>query len=361
MNENKNTESITIELTEKSDAPKKSNRGILGVIVVILIALVVGIAIYNTPANRLSRQLDLGNRYLEEQNYEQAIVEFDKAIKIDPMSVEAYLGKAQAYVDLGDIDMTLQTLEEGLERTGNEQIKDRLVECYLNQANEYTRKTDYKKALEIYDRLLELDSENIQVDSDLGNCLLGYLNLLIEQGRYDEVRVIIEKYKDKASGIDFQDILAYIEELEQKTISEQSSADIEIQYDQVTVQENSSNDEGLKLEEAFKLLELINQWRIEDGLPELTWSTVLEKEAQMDVTAYAKGELRVLGVSSITGQMQALYDESAEQVVDSFKQSSPDFFLSSPDTFTSMGAALYCIPGGNPFTPSEYIWRIFFS
>ena len=241
MNENKNTESITIELTEKSDAPKKSNRGILGVIVVILIALVVGIAIYNTPANRLSRQLDLGNRYLEEQNYEQAIVEFDKAIKIDPMSVEAYLGKAQAYVDLGDIDMTLQTLEEGLERTGNEQIKDRLVECYLNQANEYTRKTDYKKALEIYDRLLELDSENIQVDSDLGNCLLGYLNLLIEQGRYDEVRVIIEKYKDKASGIDFQDILAYIEELEQKTISEQSSADIEIQYDQVTVQDGCNS------------------------------------------------------------------------------------------------------------------------
>lgn len=138
MNENKNTESITIELTEKSDAPKKSNRGILGVIVVILIALVVGIAIYNTPANRLSRQLDLGNRYLEEQNYEQAIVEFDKAIAIDPMSVEAYLGKADAYIGLGDLQSALDTLQTSYGLTGDERLKEELdeIEAQLNQVSQ---------------------------------------------------------------------------------------------------------------------------------------------------------------------------------------------------------------------------------
>ena len=52
MNEDKNMGSITIEPTEISDASKKSDTGIMGVIVVILIALVVGIAIYNTLANR---------------------------------------------------------------------------------------------------------------------------------------------------------------------------------------------------------------------------------------------------------------------------------------------------------------------
>lgn len=123
------------------------------------------------------------------------------------MSADAYLHKAQIYEDLDDIDMALQTLEEGLERTGNAQIKDKLVECYLSQAEEYTRKADYEEALEVYDKLLELDRENTQLQTDVGNCLVKYINLLMEQGLYDEARVLIEKYQDKVSGIDFQTIL----------------------------------------------------------------------------------------------------------------------------------------------------------
>ena len=196
--------------TVKEEKQKKINGkkfGIICGIAVVLIALIVGIGIYNTPINRLSRQLDLGNRYLEEQNYEQAIVEFDKAIAIDPMSVDAYLGKAQAYEGMGDIDMAIQTLEAGLERTDDVQIKDRLVEHYLKQAQEYTDATDYGKALEIYDRFLELDGENAQVQTDIANCLQEYLDLLMEQERYDEAKALIEKYQDKVSGIDFQAIL----------------------------------------------------------------------------------------------------------------------------------------------------------
>ena len=110
---------------EQTDISKKLNKkkwGIIGAVAVVLIAFIIGISIYNMPANRLSRQLDLGNRYLEEMNYEQAIVEFDKAIAIDPMSVEAYLGKAQAYEGMGDIDMAMQTLEKGYELTGDERL-----------------------------------------------------------------------------------------------------------------------------------------------------------------------------------------------------------------------------------------------
>lgn len=110
----------------KSDKQKKFSGkkwGIIGVIAVVVIALIAGISIYNTPANRLSRQLDLGNRYLEEQNYEQAIVEFDKAIAIDSMSVEAYLGKADAYIGMGDLKSALDTLQTGYELTGDERLK----------------------------------------------------------------------------------------------------------------------------------------------------------------------------------------------------------------------------------------------
>lgn len=52
------------------------------------------------PASRLQRQLVLGRRYLEVQSYAQAILEVDKAIAIDPMNVEAYLCKTEAYIGL---------------------------------------------------------------------------------------------------------------------------------------------------------------------------------------------------------------------------------------------------------------------
>lgn len=91
------------EQTNTSGKLNKKKWGIIGAVLLILIALIAGICIYNTPANRLSWQLDLCNRYLEEKSYELAIVEFDKAIAIDPMSVDAYWGKAEAYIGLSDL------------------------------------------------------------------------------------------------------------------------------------------------------------------------------------------------------------------------------------------------------------------
>lgn len=69
---------------------KKWRFGIFAV-VVVLIVLVVGIGIYNTPENRLQRQLNLGNKYLEEQQYEEAVLAFDRAIAIDEACVEVYI------------------------------------------------------------------------------------------------------------------------------------------------------------------------------------------------------------------------------------------------------------------------------
>lgn len=120
--------------TFRAYAGKK--RMIFAVFTVILLALIAGIGIYNTPANRLARQIDLGRKYLEKENYEQAVIEFDKAIAIDPMSVDAYLGKADAYIAMGDVNMALQTLEEGYSRTGSESIKKRIEEISLQTAGE---------------------------------------------------------------------------------------------------------------------------------------------------------------------------------------------------------------------------------
>ena len=129
MSEVQKTEIFQIEqnAVEKSGTAWKSNGrkwGIIGGVALILIVLIIGFIIYNSPSKRLSRQLDLGNRYLEEQNYEQAIVEFDKAIAIDPMSVDAYLGKVQAYESMGDEEKAIEVLQTGYEITGDLRLKD---------------------------------------------------------------------------------------------------------------------------------------------------------------------------------------------------------------------------------------------
>jgi tetratricopeptide (TPR) repeat protein len=68
------------------------------------------------PASTLSAAelLDLGEKYLLEMNYEQAVVCFTKLIAIEPKNPRGYTGLAEAYVGLGEFDKALEILRQGL-------------------------------------------------------------------------------------------------------------------------------------------------------------------------------------------------------------------------------------------------------
>lgn len=83
---------------------------------------------------QVTEQLELGYRYLEEEKYEEAIVTFQEAIAIDEKCTEAYTAIAGAYVELsevcaeaGDYDRAIQYLEEGLDFTGDETVRQKLI------------------------------------------------------------------------------------------------------------------------------------------------------------------------------------------------------------------------------------------
>lgn len=113
------------ERIEISVAKKKYLQYVLIVVGVILTAVIAGIGIYNTPTKRLDRMLDLGNKYLEAYDYEQAVIQFKKAIEINPMSVEAYLGMVEVYIRTGDFDMALEYAKKGYELTGDERLREK--------------------------------------------------------------------------------------------------------------------------------------------------------------------------------------------------------------------------------------------
>ena len=107
---------INLVLKEK----KKSKLPIVISIAVACLVLMVaagGFFIVNSKGRRLQRQLDLGNRYLSEMDYEQAISAFNAAIAIDPRSPEAYYGLSNSYVEMGDYISAIEVLEDGYEAT----------------------------------------------------------------------------------------------------------------------------------------------------------------------------------------------------------------------------------------------------
>ena len=81
---------------------------------VLLAAIVLATGCQESGSASLSEQLELGQRYLEELDYESAIVAFQKAIEIDPKAMDAYVGLAEAHMALGNMEEAL-----GGRRTGH--------------------------------------------------------------------------------------------------------------------------------------------------------------------------------------------------------------------------------------------------
>lgn len=80
--------------------------------------------------------IDLGRIYLTELSYEKAVLEFTEAIEIEPLNADAYLGLAESYAGMGDVEKAVEILEEGYDKTGDERLKDMMEE--LNPTEETT-------------------------------------------------------------------------------------------------------------------------------------------------------------------------------------------------------------------------------
>ena len=74
------------------------------VAVIVVIAALVSIAIYNLPANRRDRQLALAEKYMSELNYEAAVLAYKAAIEIDPKCEDAYIKLLDLYIAMEAYD-----------------------------------------------------------------------------------------------------------------------------------------------------------------------------------------------------------------------------------------------------------------
>ena len=82
--------------------------------------------------------LSLGEKYLLETDYEQALVHFTKLIEIEPMNPRGYTGAAEAYVALGEDEKALEVLQQGLAHTADSAIEEMLAQLTASPEPEPT-------------------------------------------------------------------------------------------------------------------------------------------------------------------------------------------------------------------------------
>ncbi|MDL2214032.1 tetratricopeptide repeat protein [Clostridia bacterium OttesenSCG-928-O13] len=87
-----------------------------------------------SETNKVSELLTLGQKYLDNEDFENALATFEQVLEIDPMQVDAYLGMSDAYLGLGEVELAMEILEEGFAATGERRIERRIERMEQGEA-----------------------------------------------------------------------------------------------------------------------------------------------------------------------------------------------------------------------------------
>ena len=115
---------------EKKGSGKTALFVLLGIL--FLLILIIGTLtlwyILSAPDRAMKKQLDLGQKYLEELDYDMAIETYMDAIDIDPQKADGYLGLSGVYEELEDYESAVAVLEDGLENVKGKKETDAIEE-----------------------------------------------------------------------------------------------------------------------------------------------------------------------------------------------------------------------------------------
>lgn len=152
---------------QKETAKPSSNKK-TGKLVAILCAGLVVLAGLGTGAwflffgngegsQPLEEALSLGERYMEELDYGNAVEAYNEAIRIDPKNKQAYLGLAQAYSGSGEYDQAEVAYRELLNLDASN------AEAYRELAEMYIRLDQLEDAKSLLEQAVQqTDSEELQ-------------------------------------------------------------------------------------------------------------------------------------------------------------------------------------------------------
>ena len=239
---------------------------VIGIVAALILAIVGGIIIVqtlsaNSPQKNLKKQMELGDKYLAELDYENAILAYEEALKIDPKEEDAYLALGRIYdalankcMEEGDLEGAMEywksesdVLERGYLVTGSEDIKDKRDESKEKRAEEEKKQAEKQNMPSEPDSQAEPEPEEVR--------------LIIEPGVYD-YRIV-----DEVIGGNTNDAKTWVEKYFGNNYKEEKYGDVHFvrirlskdykvnddgyvfPYDRVTV---SINDNGIAYSVGFE-------------------------------------------------------------------------------------------------------------
>ena len=109
----------------KESSGNAFRRALVALSVLLVLTLAVFIAVVNMPLTRYAHYMNLGAKYLLDEEYDDAVRAFSEAVKIEPNDAEAYRARAEAYEQTGQTDLAYQDYLEIERITGETGLADR--------------------------------------------------------------------------------------------------------------------------------------------------------------------------------------------------------------------------------------------
>ncbi|KGK91392.1 hypothetical protein DP73_03755 [Desulfosporosinus sp. HMP52] len=131
----------------------------IAVIIAFVVILIGGGVAYatNNPTSRAERQLNLGNKYLQEGKYQEAILAFQKVIEIEPKNIPARLGLGKVYVARNELEKAEAVLKEVVS------IDDKNIPAREDLFNVYLKEGNLDMAHAILNEIIQIDPNNNMV------------------------------------------------------------------------------------------------------------------------------------------------------------------------------------------------------
>ncbi len=107
-----------------------------------------------------------GLAYVSTRNYEQAIIDFSRAVALDPHFAEAFHNRSTAHLLMGNYGQAAADASQAV------QLAPEFVAAYVNRGIAYAGLRQYDLALTEFDHALTLDPQNIYAYYNRGNTYL---------------------------------------------------------------------------------------------------------------------------------------------------------------------------------------------
>lgn len=183
--------------TGANEKNRKGLRKLAAGILLVLLACIAGIGYLKYPGWKAEKQVALGERQLEAEDFESAIPSFEEAVRRKPRELSYYPKLAEAYAGADDKEKAIEVLEQGIQvyeelpEEKKEEVladadgmKEQAVELILEQAEQ---SEDSQTAKQYLDRMENLKPESESAAPTVEEAV-EKIQQIVEQKEKEEAR-----------------------------------------------------------------------------------------------------------------------------------------------------------------------------